>query len=93
MFGGIKAKLVAALGGLLALAAIVAGAWWKGRAGAKKEDAAKAQAVHDHEIVQAAQETQATQDDAEHAAEAVEKKGAAEPPPDVEKRDDFEGTS
>lgn len=92
MFSGLKMKLAAALGGLLALGAIVAGAWWKGRSGAKKQDAAKAQAVHDHEIVQAAAETEATQDDAEHAAAAVEKKAEGAPQPDTKGRTDFEGT-
>ena len=92
MFAGLWKKLLGALGAVLALGAIVGAAWWKGRSGAKKEDAAKAQAVHDHEVAQSAKETQATQDDAAAAADAVEKKAAAAPPPDTEERDDLEGT-
>lgn len=92
MFGSLKAKLIAFAGGFLVVAGIVLAAFLKGRAGAKKEDAATAQAVHDHEIVRAAEVAQATQDDAAAAVKKVAEKEAAASAPDVKARDDFEGT-
>lgn len=80
------------IAGLVAVGAVIAGAWASGHhRGAQaqaKADAADTAAT----ATQAAQTTQATVADASAAANAVVTQAQAQPAPDVAKRNDFDNT-
>ena len=90
MFARLGAKMLAAVGAVLALVALIGAAWWRGHSSAAKSDAAKAQAVHDHEMVQAAQDARQTVVAAQAGEDAAIADAHAAPAPDADARTDFE---
>ncbi len=89
---GIWGRIAVFGGAILALAGIVLGAFLRGRSGAKKEDAAKAQAVRDREVVQTAEMERQTQDDAVAAVAAVDARQKKQAAPDTDQREDLNDT-